>query len=291
MFKLSLFILISFFAKKDFAQAAPEACYQLKASFNSEGTSARYSLSRASKGATCGSSSSSPFCQDVELQLPDRCGWECKDGILSGQGTTIIKGSFAKPEEGHKPRFQVSSAFDTWRASPLSSPLLKISGSDAVCSEDACSGHFLMENLLTGKTSSLLQLSFDQADDINYKLDASRAIPSLLSRDGLLVTGRVRSQKLTARLVFRPWITEAACDPLATLKKQILPAESADFLFAILQNEAEAAQSSDGRSLYWAIVLEEDSQQIQYRTGINDLWASELSIDKKSCAISVLAEH
>jgi hypothetical protein len=81
------------------------------------------------------------------------------------------------------------------------------------------------------------------------------------------------------------------CDPLALLKDQILPEGEEDPLFKVLQDESEAAQANDGRTLYWVLKVSENRKSVTYKTGQNDLWAQLVKINKKTCALTVLAEH
>ncbi|MDQ3235418.1 MAG: hypothetical protein M3Q07_26705 [Pseudobdellovibrionaceae bacterium] len=278
MFRFGLLMSL-FFSVTGVAQAS--GYYQLN---ERDGV---HSLRPLSQDADCPKVNGRNACANVTLELPERCSFECKNALLSGQGTAIIKGSFSQETA----QFVALSGFDTWRAHSLPAPVLKITSQDATCEANHCRGTLQMKNLKTGQRSSLKEISFAEADDKNYQLDATRAQNALKSVDGLLVTGSAKKQVLKARYVFRVWISEAVCDALKRVQELIMPAGDPDALFNLIQNENEIVLPADGRTLYWAQQIESDVQLVTYKTGINDLWSQIVSINLTTCAATVLAEH
>ncbi|HYX39497.1 MAG TPA: hypothetical protein VE954_40885 [Oligoflexus sp.] len=278
MFRFSLLVSL-FFSVAGAAQAS--GYYQLN---ERDGV---HSLRPLSRDADCPKENGRNACSNVTLELPERCSFECKNALLSGQGTAIIKGSFSQETA----QFVALSGFDTWRARSLPAPVLKITSQDVTCEGNRCRGTLQMENLKTGQRSSLKEISFAEADDKNYQLDGARAQNDLKSADGLLVTGSTKKQVLKVRYVFRVWISEAACDALKRVQELIMPAGDPEALFNLIQNENEIVLPADGRTLYWAQQIESDVQSVTYKTGINDLWSQIVSINLTTCAATVLAEH
>lgn len=223
-------------------------------------------------------------CRATRLVLPADCNWECQDGLLGGQGETLLRGRF----DGA--RFVVMTGVDAWRRGMGSYSVYSLRGA-ARCAHDPCPTGVTAQKLNTSRAATAVtSVDFSHADDTNFALDPFRADDAMSADGGLLATGRVVSHVFRVDRVFRLQTPRPSCEPTLAAHAYV-PAGSADELrqFRTVY-EAERFVIPEATNT-WLVRTAETPTTVEFTSGINDLWAQRFSIARDTCAITVLAEH
>ncbi|MDB4930181.1 MAG: hypothetical protein JWM10_2665 [Myxococcaceae bacterium] len=232
---------------------------------------------------TCPDGRSSTTCRAARLVLPADCGWECRDGLLSGRGEAMLRGRF---ERG---AFVVTAGLDTWQAGLGAESIYRITGA-AACAHDPCPSGLSAQKLNTTRApTAVTAVDFSHAADPNYVLDPTRGDDQAASEVGLLASGHVVAHVFRADRVWRPWTPRPACDPQLTARDH---AGRGGAEIAQLRTVAEAERRvvPEGTSA-WLVRTAQTPAAVEFTAGVNDLWAERFSIDRRTCALTVLAEH
>jgi hypothetical protein len=234
-------------------------------------------------------------CTVERLALPADCGWECRDGLLSLRGVTILAGHLDRVTEGGRrvSRLVATAGWDTWRAGGGPFQYYRVTPAAATCDASPCPGA-LRAQRLNGAASprAVTSVDFAHADDINYVLDPTRGLAQASSEAGLLASGVIRGGVLQADRVLRLWTPAPACDPQQVARAHWFHGGE-DVVDVELTTVALAERHVDelGRSVHWLVRDGEDPTTVDFVAGINDLWAQRIAIDKATCELTVTGEH
>jgi hypothetical protein len=236
-------------------------------------------------------------CTVERLELPADCGWECRDGLLSLRGVTILAGRLDRVSDGGRrvSRLVATAGWDTWRAGPGPFQYYRLTPAAATCEAAPCPGALRAQRLNSQSTEparAVARVDFASADDANYVLDPTRGLAHALTDGGLLASGVIRAGVLQVDRVLRPWTPAPACDPQQVARAHWFHGGE-DVVDLELTTVAEAERHVDelGRSVHWLVRDADDAATAEFVAGINDLWAQRFAIDKATCALTVTGEH
>jgi hypothetical protein len=234
-------------------------------------------------------------CTVERLALPADCGWECRDGLLSLRGVTILAGRLDRVTEGGRrvSRLVATAGWDTWRAGVGPFQYYRLTPAAATCDASPCPGALRARRLNGAEPArAVTGVDFALADDANYVLDPTRGLAQASSDAGLLASGVIRGGVLQADRVLRRWTPAMACDPQQVARAHWFHGGD-DIVDVELTTIALAERHVDelGRSVHWLVRDAEDATTAEFVAGINDLWAQRIAIDKATCELTVTGEH
>lgn len=250
-------------------------------------TPTSFVASRVNGGTVrCANGKRATRCIVDAVELPPDCGWECKDGVLSLRGVTVLRGSFKRSSV--RASFVALAAFDTFDRTLGRYDIYRIAKSGATTTA-----------VVAGSRATprrVSRVSFAQAHDPNYVLDPARGTEQLSRPEGLLATGRFVSGAFQVDRVFRQWTpgVTAACDPLATAKAMVFaspPDEESVQLVLPSVEIAERYQDPQGRHVHWLVQNATDAVSTAFTSGSNDLWSQRFTVNLATCAITITGEH
>jgi hypothetical protein len=236
-------------------------------------------------------------CTVDKLVLPADCGWECQDGLLSLRGVTIVEGALDRVTDttAHKKvsRLVARGGWDTWRAGVGSYQYYRLVPASATCSAAPCPGTLRAQRLNGAEPAhTVARVDFSHADDTNYVLDPTRGLAQASSAAGLFASGVIRDGVFTADRVLRLWTPKPACDPQQVARAHWFHGgEDVVDVEVTTAQEGETYVDSLGRTVHWLVRDAEDALSVEFVTGVNDLWAERIGIDKATCELTVLGEH
>jgi hypothetical protein len=234
-------------------------------------------------------------CTVERLELPADCGWECRDGLLSLRGVTILAGRLDRVTEGGRrvPGLVATAGWDTWRAGPGPFQYYRLTPASPTCAASPCPGALRAQRVNGAESPrAVASVDFAQADDANYVLDPTRGLAQASADAGLLASGVIRAGVFQADRVLRLWTPVASCDVQQVARAHWFRGGE-DVVDVELTTVALAERHVDdlGRSVHWLVRDGEDATTVAFVAGINDLWAERFAIDKTTCELTVTGEH
>lgn len=227
-------------------------------------------------------------CTVDQMEAPLDCDWECRDGVLSGQGRSVFLGSFvlqnSDPVKVPQRLFKIEAAWDTWRNQSIRGPLYRIVKQDATYS--------LQQVDRQKKPRVFSRLDLSRSDDVNFQLEPEKAAELMESPLGLMVTGQLQGSRFIVDQIWRQWSPRLTCDVWSVAKERAFPLGGDELtqIFGTLE-EAIAYQDPEGRSVRWLIWEHDTTTGVVFRSGINDLFAEVFSVAWQDCSVIVLEEH
>jgi hypothetical protein len=256
-------------------------------------------VSRVNGGKlTCPSGARATRCIVDAVELPADCDWECKDGVLSLRGVTVLRGRFASKYDSaaHKTvtSFVAAAAFDTFDSTLGTKPVYRVKEQTVFCKKAPCPKLYEAVTVNDGTTASgLTNVDFSAAHDTNYVLDPARGFAQIARPEGLLVTGSTRRGVFKADRVFRQWSPIADCDVLGAARAYYFHPAGTDEVNLEFATTAEAEQYQDptGRTVHWLVRTENKGTAVAFTGGVNDLWAQTFDVSTTTCAVTLTGEH
>ncbi|MFT3695675.1 MAG: hypothetical protein QM831_21235 [Kofleriaceae bacterium] len=235
----------------------------------------------------CPDGHSSRTCDVTALVVPATCGFECKDGLLSLQGESIVRGSFSGTQ------FVIAEGLDTWSHDGLGSYSLYQLVGAATCAHDPCPTGLSAKKLnLATRPTAISSVSFAQTDDPNYVLDPTRGDAQIADDpSGMIVSGHIVNHVFRVDRTFRLETSHPACDPQLAARAHAYPADAVHTSQVRTVAEGERSTGDDDGSAYWLVRTAESATSVTFTSGVNDLWAQTFAVAKADCTITVLTEH
>ncbi len=241
---------------------------------------------------TCPNGSFATSCAVSQLVVPATCNFECQDGLLGGQGESLVRGKFSGT------KFVIATGLDTWQRGLGSYSIYQLRAA-ATCAHDPCPSSLTAQKLNTTRAATTVtSVDFHLAADTNYVIDPTRGDDQASSAEGLLVSGKIVNHVFRADRVWRLETSHPACDPQLQARDYVFAqggasqqqfrtvAEAERFVVPEDPNDPDADRSSR-----WLVRTAETPAKVEFTSGINDLWAQRFEIDKATCAQVVTGEH
>ncbi len=222
-------------------------------------------------------------CEVSALVLPADCDWECRDGLLSQRGEGLVRGRF----DGT--RFVVNAGLDTWQRGMGTFSVYRLSA-PSTCASDPCPATIRAQKLNTTRApTAVTAVDFSRADDTNYRLEPWRGDDAITSATGLLASGRIVDHTFRVDRVWRAWTPRPTC---MTASLAMDHATQGGLTIRRYRTMAEAMRDvTPDEPNHWLVRTAETPELVTYTLGVNDLWAERFTVSKRTCALTVIAEH
>lgn len=258
-----------------------------------------YVVTRVNGGAMrCPDGQVTNRCTVDDLVLPADCDWECRDGVLSMRGVTVLRGQL-RSSRTSSPRVRTSlvafAAFDTFDASIGGMQVYRLQQKVQTCPVAPCP--IATTAIRLNSVNELLRpttVDFSRAHDPNYVLEPERGAVQMARPEGLIASGMRVGGVFRVDRVWRQWAPLADCDVDAAARAHAWPTPPSSGevqrMFSTTL-EAEQYRDSRGRSVRWLVRTENTTTAIKYTSGINDLWAETFEVSTTTCAVTTTGEH
>lgn len=244
----------------------------------------------------CANGTSATTCPFDRIAYPADCDQECQDGIHpNSQGYDLVWGKLESKMIKGK-RQNVLTVIEGYDLAFMAAPpglIYRILPQSSLCTTAPCPGAMTAAPVNNaGKTLRFASLDFSKAPDVNYGMRPGRAWNEVLLKWGLFASGKVVNNVFVADQVFRRWAPTLACDTYATAYGHWFTSDGFQTDFATEQQAMSYVPPftpQDGRK--WLVRDRETAASVRFTSGWNDLWAERFTIDKATCALTVVEEH
>ncbi len=225
-------------------------------------------------------------CHVSALTVPASCGFECQDGLLGGQGESIVRGGFVGTT------FAIAAGHDTWERGLGTYAVYRITAAPT-CTQDPCPSGLHAQKLNTkAAATAITSVDFAHSNDPNFVLDPTRGDDEIAASAGLLVSGHIVSHAFRADRVWRIEAPIAACDPqLVARSHAFLGGASEAVQFRTVAVAERAPRTDPETSLAWLVRTAETATTVEFTAGLDDLWDEKFLVSKSDCSVTTTAEH
>ena len=234
----------------------------------------------------CPDGHSASTCQVAALTVPASCGFECQDGLLGGQGESIVRGGFVGTA------FAIAAGHDAWQRGLGTYSVYRITA-EPTCTQDPCPAGLRAQKLNTKATATAINgVDFAHANDPNFVLDPTRGDDEITASAGLLVSGHIVSHVFRADRVWRIETPVAACDPQNVARAHAFLGSASDVVqFRTVAVAERSPRTEPDTSLAWLVRTAETEATVEFTAGLDDLWDEKFQVRKSDCAVTTTAEH
>jgi hypothetical protein len=246
----------------------------------------------------CANGCKSNRCRVEQIVYPADCNWECSDEGIgpNTQGYDLLHGTLAYKTIGGKRKavLTIKAAWDTMSADAPRGYLYRIRPRAMTCTQAPCPGPMFAWRVNRGTTGRIAfnQIDFATAQDPNYHSQPGRGWNEVLTAEGLYATGSDVGGTFVVDQVFRRWTPQLGCNPYTTALGywQVAGGDyQTDF-----RTEVEAMNyvvPEDFDDFKWLVRDQDAWSTTRFTGGLRDQWAVRFTVDKKSCAVTLVGEH